>query len=163
MSIQGGRFLSFLLGKEVYGIPIKKAKEIIGMMEITHIPKLQGYIKGVINLRGKIIPIIDLRLRLGMEEQAYTERTCIIIVEVNTHQNQRLMGITVDAVSEVVTIQTDDIENPPEFDTQVEGSFLTGLGKTKERVIMIMEIEKILNPKELAGFKQELEIKQETA
>jgi purine-binding chemotaxis protein CheW len=162
MSIQGGKFLSFLLGEEVYAIPIKKAREIIGMMEIIHIPKMQGYIKGVINLRGKIIPIIDLRLRFGMEEKAYSERTCIIVVDVNTKENQRLMGIVVDAVSEVVTIQTTDIENPPEFDAQIDSSFLAGLGKTKEKVIMLLEIDKILNREEMASLKQELLDKRET-
>jgi purine-binding chemotaxis protein CheW len=161
MTIQGGKFLSFLLGEEIYAIPIKKAKEIIGMMAITHIPKLQGYMRGVINLRGKIIPIMDLRLRVGMAEQAYTERTCIIIVEVGAQGNQRLVGIAVDAVSEVVTIQTDNIEAPPEFDTQIEGSFLTGLGKLKEKVVLILEIEKILNREELAGLKQQLNLEQE--
>jgi purine-binding chemotaxis protein CheW len=156
MEIQGGKFLTFLLGEEIYGIPIKKAKEIIGMMAVTHIPKMQGYIKGVINLRGKIIPIVDLRLRLDMAEKAYTERTCIIVIEVDNRDNHRLVGITVDAVSEVVTIQQSDIEPPPQYDAQIEGDFLTGLGKSKEKVIMILDIEKILNREELAHLKPEL-------
>ena len=163
MEIQGGKFLTFLLGEEIYGIPIKKAKEIIGMMEITHIPKTQNYIKGVINLRGKIIPVVDLRLRFGMKEKDYTERTCIIIIEVDVYENQRLVGIAVDAVSEVVAIQKGDIEPPPQYDAQIEGDFLTGLGKMKDEVIMILEIEKILNHEELARLKQELAFKHEVA
>lgn len=106
MEIQGGKFLTFLLGEEIYGLPIKKAREIIGMMETTYIPKMQSYIKGVINLRGKLVPIVDLRLRFEMAEKNYTERTCIIVIEVETHKNRRLVGIVVDAVSDVVAIQS---------------------------------------------------------
>jgi purine-binding chemotaxis protein CheW len=163
MLIQGGKFLSFLLGEEVYGIPIKSAKEIIGIMGITNIPKMQGYIKGVINLRGKIIPIVDLRLRFGMVEQVYTERTCIIIVETGAIENKHQLGIVVDAVSEVITIQTEDIEAPPEYDMQIEGSFLMGLGKIKEKVVLILEIAQIINREELAGLKQQLNYVQEIA
>ena len=161
MEIQGGKFLTFLLGQEVYGIPIKKAREIIGMMEITHIPKTEGYIKGVINLRGKIIPIIDLRLKFAMEERSYNERTCIIVIEVNTDGNQRLVGIAVDSVSEVVNLQKGEIEPPPEYDAQIEGNFLIGLGKLKDKVIMLLNIERILNHEDLNYLKQEL--KQEEA
>lgn len=156
MAIDGGKFLTFVLGEEIYGLPIKKAKEIIGMMEVAHIPKTQGYIKGVINLRGKIIPIIDLRLRFGMAEKAYTERTCVIVIEVNAHESQRLVGIAVDTVSEVVNIQKREIEPTPEYDAQIEGNFLIGLGKIKEKVILILDIDKVLNREELAQIKQEL-------
>jgi purine-binding chemotaxis protein CheW len=156
MGIDGGKFLTFVLGQEIYGLPIKKAKEIIGMMEVTHIPKTQNYIKGVINLRGKIIPIVDLRLRFGMAEKEYTERTCVIVIEVNAHESQRLVGIAVDTVSEVVNIQKGEIEPPPEYDAQIEGNFLTGLGKIKDKVILILDIDKILNREELAQLKQEL-------
>jgi purine-binding chemotaxis protein CheW len=160
MVTDGNKFLTFLLGEEIYGIPIKKAREIIGMMEITHIPKTQGYIKGVINLRGKIIPIVDLRLRFGMDEKKYSERTCVIVIEVNVHESsayesRRSVGIAVDTVSEVVNIQQNEIEPPPEYDAQIEGNFLTGLGKIKDKVILILDIEKILNHEELTQIKQE--------
>jgi purine-binding chemotaxis protein CheW len=156
MAIAGHKFLTFLLGREIYGLPIKKAKEIIGMMEITHIPKTQSYIKGVINLRGKIIPIVDLRLRFGMVEKEYSDRTCIIVIEVNANETQRLAGIVVDTVSEVVNIQQGEIEPSPEYDAQIEGNFLTGLGKMKDKVILILDIEKILSREELAHLKPEL-------
>jgi purine-binding chemotaxis protein CheW len=151
-----GKYLTFLLGDEVYGLPIKKAREIIGMLEIIHIPRTQNYIKGVINLRGKIIPIVDLRLRFGMAEKEYSERTCIIVIEVLVHDAQRLMGIAVDTVSEVINIQNSEIEPPPKYDTQIEGSFLTGLGKLKDKVILILDIEKILNYEDLDSIKREL-------
>lgn len=156
MVTDSSKYLTFLLDEEVYGLPIKKAREIIGMMAITHIPKTQGYIKGVINLRGKIIPIVDLRLRFGMAEKEYSERTCVIVLEVNSHESRRLVGIAVDTVSEVVNIQQKEIEPPPEYDAQIEGNFLTGLGKIKDRVILILDIEKILNREELTQIKQEL-------
>lgn len=156
MEIQGDKFLTFQLGQEVYGIPIKKAEEIIGMMEITHIPKTQGYFKGVINLRGKIIPVIDLRLRFGMEEKTYNDRTCIIVIEVNATETMRLVGMAVDNVSEVVDIQHNDIEPPPEYDAKIEGDFLTGIGKLNDKVMMILDIEKILNREELSQLKREI-------
>lgn len=156
MDIQGGKFLTFMLGSEIYGLPIKKAKEIIGMMEITHIPKTQEYIKGVINLRGKIIPIIDLRLRFGMEEKAYNDRTCIIVIEVNAAENHRLAGLVVDTVAEVVNIQKGELESPPEYDAQKEGNFLGALGKMKEKVVMILDIERILSHNLIDSIKQEI-------
>lgn len=141
MEIQGGKFLTFLLGQEVYGLPIKKAREIIGMLDITHIPKTEGYIKGVINLRGKIIPILDLRVKFGMEAKDYTERTCIIVIEIDASEHHRLVGIAVDSVSEVINISKNDIE-PPQDDAQIEGDFLTGIGKLKDRIILILDMKK---------------------
>lgn len=156
MVIEGGKFLTFLLDQEIYGIPIKKAREIIGVMEITHIPKTKAYIKGVINLRGKIIPIIDLRLKFGMIEKPYTDRTCVIVIEIGTQEGRRLVGVAVDTVAEVVNIQKGEIELPPDYDAQIEGDFLAGIGKLKEKVVMILDIEKVLSREELSYFKHEL-------
>lgn len=156
MEIQGGKFLTFLLGEEVYGIPIKKAREIIGMMEITHIPRTQKYIKGVINLRGKILPIIDLRLKFGLEAKDYNERTCVIVIEVDSKDNKRQVGIIVDAVYEVLNFQKNDIDVSPEYDAPLQREFLLGLGKMKDRVVMILNIEEILNHEELFLIRKEL-------
>jgi purine-binding chemotaxis protein CheW len=156
MEIQGGKFLTFLLGEEVYGIPIKKAREIIGMMEITHIPRTQKYIKGVINLRGKILPIIDLRLKFGLEAKDYNERTCVIVIEVDSKDNKRQVGIIVDAVCEVLNFQKNDIDVSPEYDAPLQREFLLGLGKMKDRVVMILNIEEILNHEELFLIRKEL-------
>jgi purine-binding chemotaxis protein CheW len=149
MENQGGKYVTFLLDKENYGIPIKKVREIIGMMEIIHIPKTQSYIKGIINLRGKIIPLMDLRLKFGMNEKAYNERTCIIVIEINLLETQRLVGIVVDTVSEVVKIQKGDIDPSPDYNVEGDGDVLTGIGKLKDKVIMILDIEKILNHDEI--------------
>jgi len=149
VEIQDGKHLTFSLGKEEYGLPILKVKEIIGMMEITHVPQTPDFIKGVVNLRGKIIPIMDLRLKLAMQERDYNERTCIIVVEVKINDAKRLMGIVVDTVSEVINIQQNDIEPPPEYQTKVDKGFLTGMGKIKGKVVMLLNIEQIVNCNEM--------------
>ena len=153
MEIQGGKFLTFTLGNEEYGIPIQKVKEIIGIMDITNIPKTPLFIKGVINLRGKIIPVMDLRLKFGLDEKAYNQRTCIIVVEISITENKRMMGIVVDTVSEVVNIQNSEIEPPPQYSAHDDNEFLTGMGKVKGKVILLLEIEQVLTSEELVLLK----------
>jgi purine-binding chemotaxis protein CheW len=153
MEIQGGKFLTFTLGNEEYGIPIQKVKEIIGIMDITNIPKTPQFIKGVINLRGKIIPVMDLRLKFGFEEKAYNQRTCIIVVEINIADTKRMMGIVVDTVSEVVNIQKWEIEPPPQYDLHADNEFLIGMGKVKGKVILLLDIEQVLSSEELVLLK----------
>ena len=154
METNGGKYLTFILAKEEYGIPILKVREIIKLLEITSIPKTPGYIKGVINLRGKIIPIMDLRLKFGLEEMEYNERTCIIVVEIAVNDACKLMGLIVDTVSEVVNLATDQIEPPPEYGYQNNQGYLIGVGKVKERVILLLDIEKILSREESVLLKE---------
>src|SRR5574344_125089 len=137
------KLLTFSLGNEGYGVSILKVKEIIGMLDITPVPKTPEFIKGVINLRGKIIPVMDLRLKFGMEEKEYNERTCSIVVEVTINGNQRLLGVVVDMVSEVVTISSEQIEPPPEYGNNNTNNFILGIGKIKDRVVIILDIDKI--------------------
>jgi len=148
MEVQDGKHLTFSLGNEEYGIPILKVKEIIGMMDITHVPRTPEFIKGVINLRGKIIPIMDLRLKFTMKEKEYNERTCIIVVEVLINGIKRQLGVVVDMVSEVVNIQKSEIEPPPQYGGKIEGGYLTGMGKVKGKVVMLLDIEEIVNCEE---------------
>ncbi|MDQ2084912.1 chemotaxis protein CheW [Herbivorax sp. ANBcel31] len=157
MEQDGGKFLSFLLEDEEYGISIHRVKEIIGIMDITAIPKTPEFIRGVINLRGKIIPVLDLRLKFGMKEMEYNQRTCIIVVEVSLAGTSRLMGIIVDTVSEVVNIQKGEIEPPPQYDSRAEEGFLTGIGKVKEKVILLLEIEKVLGNEDLVILNEKQE------
>jgi len=152
MELQDGKYLTFSLKKEEYGIPILKVKEIIGLMEITDVPKTPNFIKGVINLRGKIIPVMDLRLKFTMEEKEYNERTCTIVVEVSINNTKSLMGIVVDTVSEVVNISQNEIEPPPQYGNKVDEEFLIGMGKVKGKVIMLLNIEKIINSEELVNL-----------
>lgn len=140
------KFLTFLLGKEEYGIEIIKVREIIGIMGITTVPQTPDYMKGVINLRGKVIPVIDLRLKFSMTEAEHTQETCIIVVEVGN----ALVGIVVDNVSEVLDIKAGDIEKTPEFGQAIDTKFIMGLGKTKGKIVILLDVEMVLSSEELA-------------
>ncbi|MFP4662659.1 MAG: chemotaxis protein CheW [Halanaerobiales bacterium] len=144
MENQEDKYLTFSLGDEEYGIPILKVKEIIGMMKITEVPKAPDFVKGVINLRGKIIPLMDLRLKFDMEELKYTERTCIIVIDINHKDVVRQIAVAVDGVSEVVSIPEEAIEPPPNYDNESE-DFLTGIGKVKGKVVMLLNTDKAFN------------------
>lgn len=140
-----GKYLTFVLGTEEYGIEILKVREIIGIMDITSVPQTPDYMKGVINLRGKVIPVIDLRLKFAMTEEEYTQETCTIVVEVNSS----LIGIIVDTVSEVVDVGSEEIEETPQFGQGIDTDFITGLGKVNEKIIILLDIEKVMSTEEL--------------
>lgn len=149
MAKEDNKFLTFVLGEENYAIPILKVKEIIGMMDITTVPRLPDFIKGVINLRGQIIPVIDLRLKFGLKERVYDDRTSIIVMELVSENITRTSGIVVDTVQEVLDIDSKDIEPPPQYGTDVDQAFLTGLGKVDDKVIMLLNVDKILSTGEM--------------
>lgn len=146
-----GKYLTFTLGEEEYGVDIVKIREIIGMMKVTSMPKMPEYVKGVINLRGRVIPIIDLRLRFGMDEVEHTERTCIIVVEVAAHGGNRLVvGTVVDSVSEVLNIKSAEIEDAPALGASLDDDFLLGMAKIEGGVKILLDIDRVLRP-EVAG------------
>jgi len=145
-----GQFLTFVLSKEEYGVEILKVREIMGIMEITPVPQTPDYMKGVINLRGKVIPIIDLRLKFAMPEVEHTKETCIIVAEVGATQ----VGVIVDGVSEVTDIKGEDIEEAPSFGQEIDTSFIMGLGKTKKKIVILLDIEKVLTTDELKMVEQ---------
>jgi purine-binding chemotaxis protein CheW len=149
MAEREGKYLTFSLDREEYGIGILKVKEIIGMMRITPVPQTPEFVKGVINLRGKVIPVIDLRLRFGMESIAYNERTCIIVVEINTDSGRIHTGIVVDSVSEVLNIKSSDIEDTPTFGTKLNTDYILGMAKMGGGVKILLEIDKVLSTQEL--------------
>ena len=136
----GGKFLTFVLANEEYGLEILKVREIIGMMPITPVPRTPAHIRGVINLRGKVIPIVDLRLKFGMEAKEPTDQTCIIVVDVGDVE----MGIIVDEVSEVLDIDDEDIEETPSFGSNVNTDFILGIGKADGKVIILLDIAEVL-------------------
>ena len=146
---QEGKHLTFMLDGEEYGIGIKKVREIIGMMQITTVPQTPVYVKGVINLRGKVVPIVDLRLKFSMESMSYTERTCIIVVEVKNKTHAISMGIVVDAVSEVVNIKENEIEETPHFGTRLNTDYILGMAKTGNGVKILLDIDKVLCAEEI--------------
>jgi purine-binding chemotaxis protein CheW len=138
---RGGKFLTFFLAGEEYGLEILKVQEIIGMMDITPVPRTPEYIRGVINLRGKVIPIVDLRLKFTMEEAERTSETCIIVVEANRVQT----GIVVDQVSEVLDIMGENIEDTPAFGADVRTDYILGIGKSEGRVKLLLDIDRVLS------------------
>ncbi len=144
-SSKAGKYLTFVLEKEEYGIEIIKIREIIGIMNITTIPQAPNYIKGVINLRGKVIPVIDLRLKFDMEEKKHTSETCIIVVDIQGV----LFGIIVDTVSEVADIKEEEIEEAPSFGARISTDFILGMAKIRNSVKMLLKIESILSVEEI--------------
>jgi purine-binding chemotaxis protein CheW len=152
MANQEGKYLTFSLAGEEYGIGILKVKEIIGMMPITTVPRTPVFVMGVINLRGKVIPVVDLRLKFGMEEMAYTERTCIIVVEIKGQGGSVLIGIVVDAVSEVLNIKGNDIEDTPTFGIKVNTDYILGMAKMNGKVKILLDIDKVLSEEDLSAL-----------
>ncbi len=150
MAEREGKYLTFMLAKEEYGISILRIKEIIGMMPITTVPQTPEFVKGVINLRGKVIPVVDLRLRFGMESIEYTERTCIIVVEIEGQSGTVMIGIVVDAVSEVLNIKGEDIEDTPTFGTKLDTEYILGMAKMEGRVKILLDIDRVLTGEEIA-------------
>jgi purine-binding chemotaxis protein CheW len=142
--IRDGKYLTFSLEQEEYGIGILKVKEIIGMMSITSMPRTPDFVKGVINLRGKVIPVVDLRSRFGMAVMEYSERTCIIVVEMTGAEGPVSMGIVVDSVSEVLNIRTADIEDTPTFGVKLNTDFILGMAKMSGGVKILLDIDKVL-------------------
>ncbi len=147
-----GKYLTFTLAREDYGLEILKVREIIGMMDITAIPQTPDYVKGVINLRGRVIPVIDLRLRFGLPPMDYGERTCIIVVDVKSHLGTVQLGVVVDSVSEVLNVSGGDIEPPPAFGAQIDMNYILGIAKAKGAIKILLDIDKVLTSEELAGI-----------
>jgi purine-binding chemotaxis protein CheW len=144
-----GKYLTFTLANEEYGIGILKIKEIIGMMPITSVPQTPDFVKGVVNLRGKVVPVVDLRLRFALEENDYTDRTCIIVVEVENCGTQVVVGIVVDSVSEVLNIKGEDIEDTPTFGTRLDTEYILGMAKMDGGVKILIDIDQVLNSENL--------------
>ena len=139
-----GKYLTFMLDEEEYGVGILKVKEIIGMMPITAVPQTPGFVKGVINLRGKVIPVVDLRLKFGMQPMEYTERTCIIVVEIAGKNNTIQIGTVVDAVSEVLNIKAEDVEETPSFGSTLDTGYILGMAKIEGGVKILLDIDQVL-------------------
>lgn len=154
MSANKNRFLSFLLGNEYYAISIDGVKEIISMIDITTVPKMPSFILGVINLRGKIIPVIDLRLKFSLDKREYDNKTCIIVMELNENSRAKQIGIVVDTACEVLSLYDNDILPPPEFYENQDLDFIKGIGKSNNNVFWILNLNKILNTEETILIKK---------
>ena len=154
MTIKMGKYLTFTIDDETYGIGILKVKEIIGMMPVTSVPRTPDFVKGVINLRGKVIPVTDLRLKFGMESVDYTDRTCIIVVEIELDGSTILIGIVVDAVSEVLNIKEEEIEKTPDFGTSLDTEYILGMAKMEGGVKILLDIDRVLSTREVELMKK---------
>jgi purine-binding chemotaxis protein CheW len=141
---RAGKYLAFRLGKEDFAIQVLKVREIVGIQDITAVPQMPSYVKGVINLRGKVIPVVDLRLKFGLEEREYTQRTCIIVVQVHSGGIAIQSGIIVDEVSEVLNLAAAEIEDTPDFGDDVGTPYLLGMAKAKDSVKMLLDIDQVL-------------------
>jgi len=152
------KFLTFCLGQEEYGVEILRVREIIGIIGITPLPQMPEYVKGVINLRGKIIPVIELRTKFALPSVEYTEATCVIVVEVSEDNDSDhfQMGVIVDSVSEVLDIDRDDIEPAPRFGSALKTEYILGMGKVsqadREKVIILLDIDKVMTQEDLASL-----------
>ncbi len=152
MKDREGKYLTFSLADEEYGMGILKIKEIIGMMPVTTVPQTPEFVKGVINLRGKVIPVLDLRLKFGMEKSDYTERTCIIVVDLKSQGADILIGVVVDSVSEVLNIKADEIEDTPTFGTRLDTDYILGMAKMEGGVKILLDIDQVLSAEEVAAL-----------
>lgn len=149
---RAGKYLTFRLAREEFAIQVLKVREIMGIQDITAVPHTPAYVKGVINLRGKVIPVVDLRLKFGLPEVDYDRRTCIIVVQIQHQGVMLLTGIIVDAVSEVLNITASEIEDTPDFGDGVETPYLLGMAKTKGKVKILLDIDRVLTAQELQGL-----------
>ena len=149
-----GKYLTFLLGREEFAIQVLKVREIMGIQDITGVPQTPSYVKGVINLRGKVIPVVDLRLKFCLPEIEYTQRTCIIVVRVESAGTPLHTGIIVDAVSEVLNLAGADIEDTPDFGDgeNSAASYLLGMAKVKGKVKILLDIDRVLSAQEVHGL-----------
>ncbi len=149
---RAGKYLTFQLANEEFGIRVLKVREIMGLQEITAVPQTPLHIKGVINLRGKVVPVIDLRLKFGLDAAEYTQRTCIIVTQVQGESGSILMGIVVDGVSEVLNLTAQEIEDTPDFGEAITGRYLLGMAKVKGKVKILLDIDRVLSTQDIHGL-----------
>ena len=149
---RAGKYLTFHLANEEFGVRVLKVREIMGLQEITAVPQTPSHIKGVINLRGKVVPVIDLRLKFGVPAADYTQRTCIIVTQVQGESGAILMGIVVDGVSEVLNLTEAEIEDTPDFGEEIAGKYLLGMAKVKGKVKILLDIDRVLSAQEIHGL-----------
>jgi len=153
-SLNNSRFLCFMLDNENYCIDILCVKELMGMTDITPLPGTPGFIRGVINLRGLIIPVVDLRLKFGLPFLDYSKRTCIIVVEVTYEDETILMGIVVDAIQEVVSIPKEKLSKIPYINAKIKSEYIKGIADTPDGIKIVLDVQKVLNEKELAAVRE---------
>jgi purine-binding chemotaxis protein CheW len=151
---RAGKYLTFDLAGEEFGVRVLKVREIMGLQEITPVPQTRPHVKGVINLRGKIIPVIDLRLKFGLPPAEYNQRTCIIVTQVQGEAAPLVVGVVVDGVSEVLNLSAAEIEDTPDFGEGFSGSYLLGMAKAKGKVKILLDIDRVLSTQDLQHLRE---------
>ncbi len=151
------QYLTFQLAGEVYGIGILSIKEILEYGELTHVPMMPESIRGVINLRGSVVPVVDLSMRIGKDKEEISKKTCIVILEVQHDEDILDIGIVVDAVNEVLEIPPEEIEPPPSFGANIRTDFITGMGKIQNKFVVLLNIKQVLSVDELSYITQAME------
>ena len=152
-----GKYLTVVLDNEAYGIAVLKVREIIRMQKITPVPQMPAFVKGVINLRGRVIPVVDLRVKFGLKAE-FADRTCIVVVQVKLPTEQIVqMGLIVDSVEEVVTLTNEEIEPTPDFGTKIDTSYLLGMAKVKGQVKTLLDIDRVVAPETVQAIAQAAE------
>jgi purine-binding chemotaxis protein CheW len=151
---RAGKYLTFDLAGEEFGVRVLKVREIMGLQEITPVPQTASHVKGVINLRGKIIPVIDLRLKFGMPQAEYNQRTCIIVTQVQGEASTLVMGVVVDGVSEVLNLNGSEIEDTPDFGEGFSRGYLLGMAKVKGKVKILLDIDRVLSSQEMQNLNE---------
>lgn len=149
-SEEEGQYLTFLLGKEMFAIGILNIREILEYGQLTAVPMMPGFIRGVINLRGAVVPVVDLAARFGGNPSEVTKRTCIVIIEVSTEEGRQEIGVVVDAVSAVLEIPASEIEPPPAFGAKIRADFIQGMGKIEGKFVIILDADQVLSVEDLA-------------
>ncbi len=149
-----GKYLVFHLDREEFGVHVLKVREIMGLQEITAVPQTPDFVKGVINLRGKVIPVIDLRRKFRLESAEYTARTCIIVLQVQSDGGSMMVGVIVDGVNEVLTIQEGEIEDTPDFGDQMRLPYILGMAKVKGKVKILLDIDRVLSQQDFGGLEE---------
>ncbi len=149
-SALAGKYLTFDLGEEHYGLEIMRVQEIVGIMPVTRVPRMPEFVAGVVNLRGRVIPVVDLRLAFGLPGAEVTERSCIIVVSIEREDDSTVvMGVIVDEVSDVAYLAADAIEETPEFASDVDTSFIKGVGRIEQRVLLLLDIDRVWSGSEM--------------
>lgn len=146
-----GKYLTVAIDGEAYGLAVLKVREIIRLQKVTPVPQLPEYVKGVINLRGRVIPVVDLRLRFGMKADI-SERTCIVVVQVMHGDRELLMGVIVDSVEEVANLTKEQIEPTPDFGVRIDTNHLLGMAKTSGRVVMLLDLDRVMAARDIEGM-----------
>jgi purine-binding chemotaxis protein CheW len=150
-SSHAGKYLTVAIDGEAYGLAVLKVREIIRLQKVTPVPQLPDYVKGVINLRGRVIPVVDLRLRFGMKADI-SERTCIVVVQVMHGDRELLMGVIVDSVEEVANLTKEQIEPTPDFGVRIDTAHLLGMAKTSGRVVMLLDLDRVMAARDIEGM-----------